>query len=94
MSNATGSGAPSYASREAQMKAYDSLPRVIREALANAAFDWAPYPIARRFNRATRHDMAKRLAADIARWDADQVAKDRVRVWGWPRERGAKRRGR
>jgi hypothetical protein len=69
----------SYASREKQMAAYDQLPCSIREALANAAFDWAAYPIRRRFERGQRR--AKEYVAIIRKWDRDQIAKDRVRVW-------------
>lgn len=43
------SGSGSYASRDKQMDAYDRLPASVRAALANAAFDWAPYPIRRWF---------------------------------------------
>jgi len=83
MSNANfKSGSSSYASKEAQMAAYDALPRSVREALANAAFDWAPFPVNKRFQRGQRS--AKELCKDITRWDRDQIAKDRTRVWGLP----------
>ena len=62
------------------MAAYDALPPAIREALGNAAFSWAPYPIYQRFRRGG-------LRADVyakvnAQWDRNQIAKDRKRVWG------------
>lgn len=74
------SGAASYASREKQMAAYDRLPPSIRVALANAAFDWAPYPIRKWFESGRR--TAKQLVGDVAKWDREQIAKDRKRVWG------------
>jgi hypothetical protein len=70
----------SYASREKQMAAYDQLPRSMRDALANAAFDWAAYPIRQRFERDQR--TAKEYVVMIKKWDRDQIAKDRARVWG------------
>jgi hypothetical protein len=83
MSNANfKSGSLSHASKQAQMDAYDALPRSVREALANAAFAWAPYPVHTRFQRGQRS--AKELVKDIHRWDRDQIAKDRTRVWGLP----------
>jgi hypothetical protein len=50
MSNAgfTG-GRSSYASLEKQMAAFDRLPRSVRAALADAAFNWAAFPIHRWF---------------------------------------------
>ncbi len=66
------------------MAAYDALPKSIREALANAAFAWAPYPIKYRFERGTKP--AKEWVKLIAKWDRDQIAKDRTRVWGLPPE--------
>ena len=83
MSNANfRSGSSSYATKQAQMDAYDALPRSVREALANAAFAWAPYPINKRFQSGRRS--AKELVKDVHRWDRDQIAKDRTRVWGLP----------
>src|SRR4051812_6495173 len=81
MSNANfRTGSVSYASKKTQMAAYDSLPRSIREALANAVFSWAPYPIKRSFERGKR--TAKEWTKLIARWDQEQIQKDRGRVWG------------
>lgn len=70
----------SYASNEKQMAAYDALPRSIREALANAAFDWAAYPVKQRFERGKM--TAKEWVKHIAKWDREQIKKDRTRVWG------------
>lgn len=72
-------GSASYASRENQMKAYDRLPRSVRSALQNASFDWAAYPI-RRWFEGGRYT-AKELVRLIQKWDADQIKKDRTRVW-------------
>jgi hypothetical protein len=82
----------SYASREKQMDAYDRLPASVRAALANAAFSWAPYPIRQRFESGRR--TARELVKDIARWDADQIAKDRGPVWGFKDDKPPKRRQR
>ena len=68
MSNANfQAGRPSYASLENQMAAYDALPRSIREALATAAFDWAAYPIKRRFESGNLS--AKDWVKFIRKWD-------------------------
>jgi hypothetical protein len=83
MSNANfRSGSVSHATKAQQMDAYDALPRSVREALANAAFAWAPFPVNKRFQRGQR--TARELVKDIHRWDRDQIAKDRTRVWGLP----------
>jgi hypothetical protein len=80
-SNTTLSGGrKSYASREKQFAAYDRLPRSVRAALANAAFDWAPFPIRHHFERGRY--TAKRLVELVAIWDAQQIARDQKRVWG------------
>ena len=74
----------SYASNEKQMDAYDRLPPSVRAALANAAFDWAAFPLRRRFERG-QYTVAE-LVKKIDNWDRDQIAKDRPRVWGLPTE--------
>ena len=79
----------SYASKAKQMEAYDRLPASVRAALANAAFDWAPYPI-RRWFEAGRFS-AKEIVKKVAKWDRDQIAKDQSRVWGIkPEPRGSR----
>ena len=70
----------SSASKDKQWSAFDQLPRTIREALAEAAFDWAAYPILRWWNSG-RYKTAKDLAKRIKQWDSDQIKKDRKRVW-------------
>jgi hypothetical protein len=79
------SGSYSYASKDKQMEAFDRLPRSIRVALANAAFAWAPYPLWRRYENMGR--AASYWVAQIAKWDADQIAKDRKRVWHFDDEK-------
>ncbi len=65
------------------MAAFDKLPPTARAALANAAFNWAPQPIRTHWNRASKgYRNGAEIAATIARWDADKIAKDRSRVWG------------
>ncbi len=83
------SGSVSYASKDKQMAAYDALPKSIREAMANAAFNWAPYPVKQRFERLGRG--APYWVEIIKRWDAEQIAKDRTRVWGLPPEPNGRR---
>lgn len=87
MTNVHRSGSVSYASKEKQMAAYDALPRSMREALANSAFNWAAYPIRQRFERG--QITAKTWVGLIEKWDRDQIAKDRTKVWGLaPEPRG------
>jgi hypothetical protein len=83
------SGSVSYASEDKQMAAFDALPKSIREALANAAFDWAPYPVKLRFERGTKS--SKEWIKIIAKWDRDQTTKDAKRVWGIEPERHGNR---
>lgn len=71
----------SYAKPKNQWKAFDELPRTVREALANAAFDWAAYPVWRWWNSG-QYKSAKDLAKQIAVWDKTQIKKDSNRVWG------------
>jgi hypothetical protein len=80
----------SYASLEKQMEAFDRLPASVRSALANSAFNWAPFPIRRWFEGGQYS--AKDLVRRIASWDAGQIDKDRTRVWGLPAKR-IRRRG-
>lgn len=67
-------------------------PASVRMALAGAAFNWASFPIRRRFE--ADHLKAKDLVKQIAIWDRDQIAKDRARVWGLPAEINRTARGR
>ena len=68
-------GGASYASREKQMAAYDSLPRSAREELANGYECWAAYPLAYRWNRGQYKD-ATALVATIKRWNKERAEKD------------------
>lgn len=70
------SGSVCRASRQNNMKAYDALPRSVRQALQDAAFDWAPYSIKRNFERGAWS--AKELVKQIATWDSRQIKKDRM----------------
>lgn len=73
------SGSYSYASKDKQWAAYDSLPPSIRRALQDAAFNYAAYPIKRRFEAGS--NTAKDFVKKIAQWDRDQIKRDRKRVW-------------
>ena len=64
----------STASKDKQWAAFEALPKSAREALANAAFDWAPYPINRDW-QAGRWKTAKALCTTIAQWDQKQMRK-------------------
>lgn len=69
--------------RENRMAAYDKLPPTARQALANAAFSWAPQPIRTRWNKGVKgYRNGQEIAAQVALWDAEKIAKDRRRVWG------------
>ena len=63
----------SHASRQKQMEAFDRLPPSVRSALANAAFDYAAYPIHRKFEAG--YYRVKALVALIAAWDRRQIKK-------------------
>jgi hypothetical protein len=90
-SNLKGTGV-STASVEKQMEAFDRLPASVRTALADAAFNWASFPLRRRFEAG--HLKAKDLVKQIAIWDRDQIVKDRSRVWELPAETSRSVRGR
>ena len=68
-------GRYSYASLESQWKAYERLPPSVRKALQEAAFDWAAYPIWRRFE--TGKVSSKELVKAIAQWDANQIKRSK-----------------
>lgn len=89
MSNSKGNYS---SSRENSMRAYDQLPPSVRLALQQAAFCWAPQPIRTMFEK--RRIPAKEIVKRIARWDADQIAKDRTRVWGFKDDKPSKGRQR
>lgn len=74
-----GGGTPSYASNDKQMAAYDSLPRSVREAIANGYQNWATYPIARRWNQGRYKDAAA-LVATIDRWNREAAEEDRAKL--------------
>jgi hypothetical protein len=75
----------SYAKKETQWKAYESLPPSVRAALQQAAFDWAAYPIWRRFEGGKIG--AKDLVKAISQWDAEQIKRDQKNT-GKPAKRG------
>jgi hypothetical protein len=63
------------------MAAFDKLPPSARQALQDAAFDWATQPILTKHRHGRRGYMTGADIADsIARWDADEIAKDRAQV--------------
>jgi len=66
--------------RDDRMEVFDSLPPAIRAAYANAAFDWAVSYVPEYLLRG----VSQRTIIDaIAKGDADKIAADRTRVWGW-----------
>jgi uncharacterized protein DUF6525 len=75
MTNSGGaSSSYSYASHESQWRAFERLPRSVRDALNEAAFAWAPYPIWRSWE-AGRFKDAKALVKEIRRWDRQAIAR-------------------
>ena len=72
--NSTRRGRGSTASLGKQMAAYDALPASICEALANAAYPYAPYPIWLRFKRG--NGSARFWVTLISHWDAVQIASE------------------
>ena len=72
--NSARRGRGSTASLGKQMAAYDALPAAIREALANAAYPYASYPIWPRFRRGD--GSAKFWVNLISHWDAVQIASE------------------
>lgn len=67
-----------YKSRLNPMDAYDMCAPSVRNALANAAFDWSA---AWALNK-SRKLGAKAIVEAIAKGDAAQIMKDQIRVWG------------
>lgn len=62
------------------MKAFDKLPKRLREAIAASNTCWAVQPIRTMFERGATVD---KLAADIRRWDMMERAAIRMKkVWG------------
>ena len=67
------------------MAAYDKLPRVVRNALADAAQDWVPQPVLTRFRRELKSgqwpsDAAERCVRMIRRWDKEERAEHYYRL--------------
>ena len=61
----------------------EQLPPSARQALYDAAFDWAAGWVYTRWKRGTPgFKTGPEVAARIAEADAQQIAKDRRRVWG------------
>jgi hypothetical protein len=55
------------------MRAFDKLPRILGQALANAAFSWAPQPILTMWRRDSLK--VKKITDLIAKWDREKIAK-------------------
>jgi len=66
------SGGSYYSTPENAMRAFDKLPRTVRNALANAIFDWASQPFLTQWRRGTS---PKKLVALIREWDREACAK-------------------
>jgi hypothetical protein len=69
--------------RELKMAAFDKLPADVRQALANAAFDYVPQPILTKLKRGSS---AHSLIVLIDRWDKNRIVSDRRRIWRDDRE--------
>ena len=62
---------------------FDKLPPTARQALATAVFDWSSGAVFNRWKAGRRgYKTGKDVAARVSEWDAQQIAKDRKRVWG------------
>jgi Family of unknown function (DUF6525) len=71
MSNSKGNH---YCTPESDMRAYDKLPPTARQALQQAAFDWAAGPLLRRWNNARPgYKNGREIAKTIAAWDKNKV---------------------
>jgi hypothetical protein len=81
MSNSGRGGRPSYASLDKHMKAYDALPKSVRQALAEGYENWATYKMHRRWE-AGRYRSARELIAKIRGWNREQAAEDRRALLG------------
>jgi hypothetical protein len=82
MSNVS-QGGPVFRGRYPDLWYFDRLPPTARNALANAAFDWASGFFYTRWRRGkdgfkTGADIATR----VAEADTNQIRRDRKRVWG------------
>lgn len=65
------------------MAAFDKLPPTARQAIANAAFSWAPQPVLTRWRRGVPgYHTGKAIATKVQEWDRKQIAKDLKLVWG------------
>jgi len=71
-----GYSAYSYASKANQWKAFERLPRSVRDALNQAVRPWAPYPLWRRCNAGHFRD-ARQLIKLIKAWDRKAIGKAR-----------------
>lgn len=72
------SGSVSTASNESQMAAFDKLPASAREAFRDALFNWATYPVWRRWERG-EYKTGKELAKAVRSWDAKQLKREAAR---------------
>lgn len=65
-----------YSTRENSYAAYDKLPPTAKQALQEAAFDWAVQPIKTRWTKGMKgYRTGKEIAATIAKWDREKIAK-------------------
>ena len=65
------------------LAAYDKLPRSVRQAIANGAFNLACPPLLTWWKRSRGLPQdARKIAAQVGQWETKRIAKDRKRVWG------------
>jgi hypothetical protein len=72
------------------MRAYDRLPPVVRRALADAVFDWAPQPLLSLLQRDGLSP--EEVVEEIAGWDQEEL--DLERALEGARERKREQKGR
>jgi hypothetical protein len=83
MADNASQGGSSFHGRRPDFWYFDQLPPTARNALANAAFDWSSGAFYSRWHRGVSgFKTGADIAARIAEWDREQIAKDRCRVWG------------
>lgn len=90
--NSNFSSGATFSGAHGDLHYFDQLPPSARQALANAAFDWSSGATFNRWKRGARgYKTGKDVAARVGEWDAQQIAKDRKRVWGITDERPKRR---
>lgn len=90
--NATQSSGSSFRGAHDDFHYFDQLPPSARRALADAVFNWSSGATLNRWKRGRAgYKTGADITARVAEWDAQQIVKDRKRVWGLADERPKRR---